>query len=97
MPALALSFVFVVFLAFVGRATLTACQWRGGVLRAWLLAPAVGLAVVLLTTMMLNQTGLPVRSFAWPLTLALAAGTAARSSTRIRAPHSPATLFPSSS
>ena len=77
MPALALSFVFVVFLAFVGRATLTACQWRGGVLRAWLLAPAVGLAVVLLTTMMLNQTGLPVRSFAWPLTLALAAGTAA--------------------
>ena len=77
MPALALSFVFVVFLAFVGRATLTACQWRGGVLRAWLLAPAVGLAVVLLTTMMLNQTGLPVRSFAWLLTLALAAGTAA--------------------
>ncbi len=77
MPALVLSFAFVVFLAFVGRATLATCRWRGGILRAWLLAPAIGLAVVVLATTFLNQAGLPVRSFAWPLTLALAAGTAA--------------------
>ena len=38
MPALALSFAFVAFLAFVGRAALELCRWRGGVLRAWLLA-----------------------------------------------------------
>ena len=64
MPALALSFVFVAYLALVGRATLAACRWRGGVLRAWLLAPAVGLAAVLLATTVLNQAGLPVRTFA---------------------------------
>ncbi|MBI5689435.1 MAG: hypothetical protein HZC55_05005 [Verrucomicrobia bacterium] len=71
MPALALSFVFVGLLAFVGRATLAALAWQGGVLRTWLLAPAVGLAVVLLGTMTLNQAGLPVRTLAWPLTLVL--------------------------
>ncbi len=76
MPALALSFVFVVLLALFGRAALALCRWRGGVLRSWLLAPAVGLAVVLLTTTVLNQAGFPVRAFAWPLTLALAAATA---------------------
>src|SRR5262245_36413296 len=76
MPALALSFTFFLFVAVVGRATLALCRWRAGVLRAWLLAPAVGLSVVVLTTMVLNQAGLPVRAFAWPLTLALAAGSA---------------------
>jgi hypothetical protein len=73
MPALALSLLFVALLAFLGRATLAACRWRGGVLRAWLLAPATGLAVVLLATTVLNQAGLPVRSFAWPLTFGLLA------------------------
>jgi len=73
MPALALSLLFVAYLALVGRAALAACRWRGGVLRAWLLAPATGLAVVLLLTTILNQAGLPVRNLAWPLTLALAA------------------------
>ena len=77
MPALALSFLFVAYLAFVGRAALELCRWRGGILRAWLLAPAVGLAVVLLTTTILNQAGLPVRTFAWPLTLVLGAIAAA--------------------
>ena len=75
MPALALSLLFVAYLAVVGRAALAACRWQGGVLRAWLLAPATGLAVVLLLTTILNQAGLPVGTFAWPLTLALAAGT----------------------
>ena len=76
MPALALSLLFVAYLALVGRAALETCRWRGGVLRAWLLAPATGLAVVLLLTTILNQAGLPVGTFAWPLALALAAGAA---------------------
>ena len=71
MPALALSLLFVAYLAVVGRAALAACRWQGGVLRAWLLAPATGLAVVLLLTTILNQAGLPIGRFAWPLTLAL--------------------------
>ncbi len=72
MPALALSFAFLLFLAFTGRATLALCGWRGGILRAWLLAPAAGLAVVVLALMVFNQGGLPIGSFAWPLTLGLA-------------------------
>src|SRR5690242_5942597 len=84
MAALALSFVFFAFLAVVGRATLALCRWHGGILRAWLLAPAIGLAVLVLTVMALNQfgvewgaDGLPIGSFAWPLTLALLAGSVA--------------------
>jgi hypothetical protein len=73
MPALALSLAFFLFAALAGRATLAVCGWRGGVLRAWLLAPATGLAVIVLSVMVLNQAGLPVNRFAWPLagTLAL--------------------------
>ena len=77
MSALALSFAFFAFMAFTGRATLALCRWRGGVLRAWLLAPAVGLAVVVLAVMAFNQANLPIRAFAWPLTLGLAAVSAA--------------------
>ena len=73
MAALALSFAFFLFLTVLGRATLAACKWQGGVLRAWLLAPATGLSVAVLSIMVLNQLDLPVRSFAWPMTLTLAA------------------------
>jgi hypothetical protein len=73
MLALALSLAFFLFVAFVGRATLALCGWRGGVLRAWLLGPATGLAVVVLGLMVFNQAGLPIRAFAWPLTLGLGA------------------------
>ncbi|WP_414663837.1 hypothetical protein [Horticoccus sp. 23ND18S-11] len=76
MAALALSFAFLLFTAGLGRAVLALCGWRGGVLRAWLLAPATGLAVVVLAVMVLNQAGLPVRAFAWPLTLGLAVAAA---------------------
>ncbi len=76
MPALALSFAFLLFVTFVGRAALAGCRWQGGVLRSWLLAPSVGLAVVVLGIMVFNQAGLPIRSFAWPLTLGLAAAAA---------------------
>ena len=68
MSALALSLGFFLFLTFLGRATLALCHWRGGVLRAWLLAPAAGLATAVLAIMVLNQAGLPVRAFAWPMT-----------------------------
>jgi hypothetical protein len=71
MPALLLSLAFVAYLTLVGSGLLAACRWRGGILRAWLLAPAVGLAVVILWVMGLNQAGLPVRAFAWPLALGL--------------------------
>src|SRR5258706_4984219 len=81
MAALTLSFVFFAFVAVVGRAALALFRWRGGVLRAWLLAPAAGLAVVVLAVMALNQfgaewgaMGLPVRAFAWPLTVGLLGG-----------------------
>src|SRR4051812_8069750 len=71
MPALALSFAFFVFCTLVGRALISLSGWRPGVLRAWLLAPAAGLAVIVLLIMALNQAGLPVRVFARPLTLGL--------------------------
>lgn len=77
MSALALSFVFFLFLTVLGRATLALCRWRGGVLRAWLLAPAAGLATAVLTIMVLNQADLPVRTFAWPMTVGLALFTGA--------------------
>ena len=77
MPALALSFAFFLFVAVVGRAALALCRWHGGVLRSWLLAPATGLSVVVLIVMVLNQAGLPIRAFAWPLTAVLGLGSAA--------------------
>ncbi len=77
MAALALSLAFFLFLTGLGRAVLATCNWRGGILRAWLLAPATGLATAVLAIMVLNQIDLPVRAFAWPMTLALAAFTAA--------------------
>lgn len=73
MLAFALSFGFFLYLALVGRALIALCGWQGGVLRTWLLAPAAGLATVVLPILALNQAGLPVSTFAWPLTLGLAA------------------------
>ena len=55
MPALALSFAFLLFLAAIGRATLALCGWRGGILRAWLLAPATGLAVIVLAAIVVMK------------------------------------------
>jgi hypothetical protein len=71
MLALVLSFAFFLFLTGLGRATLALCNWRGGVLRAWLLSPAAGLATAVLVIMVLNQAGLPVRAFALPMTIGL--------------------------
>ena len=71
MLALGLSLALFVFLATVGRAALVVARYRSSVLRAWLLAPAVGLAVLVMALMVLNQGGLPIRSFAGWLTAGL--------------------------
>ena len=65
----ALSFSLGVFLlwALVGRALLAIFSPRFGALRSWLLAPGLGLAVVLISLMIGNQAGWPVRSFARPM------------------------------
>lgn len=77
MAALALSLGFFLFAGLVGRALLALLRWPGGILRSWLLSPALGLATVVLLTMVLNQAGLPVRAVAWPLTAGLAISAAA--------------------
>ncbi len=49
-----------------------ALAFRFSILRSWLLAPSVGLAAIVLLTLNINQAGLPVKSFASLLALALA-------------------------
>jgi hypothetical protein len=73
MAALAYSFALFAIWTIVGRALVAGLVPRLGVLRAWLLAPAAGLAVCLLGVMVLNQAGLPVRVFARGLTVGLVA------------------------
>ena len=70
---LALAYSFAVFLiwTFVGRALFAVAAPRFGALRAWLLAPGVGLSVFLLSVMVLNQLGWPIAQIAWPMTLGL--------------------------
>ncbi|HEY1108101.1 MAG TPA: hypothetical protein VGE76_05705, partial [Opitutaceae bacterium] len=72
---LALAFSFTLFLVWtvVGRALVSVAAPRFGVLRSWLVAPAAGLAVMLLGLMVFNQLGIPINRFAWPLTAALVA------------------------
>ena len=72
MLALGLSFLLFLFWVLVGQAVLAALKLRLGVLRSWLLAPGVGLAVVALLLMVGNQAGWPIGRFARPLTLLLA-------------------------
>ena len=77
MLALGLSLSLVLFWTVLGRALLAALDLRVGVLRAWLLAPGVGLAIMVAGLMIGNQAGLPIASFAWPLTVFLAAAATA--------------------
>ena len=71
MLALAFTYFVFVYWAVVGRAVLALVYPRLGVLRAWLLAPALGLAVVLLGLMAFNQAGLPIARFTMPMTVGL--------------------------
>lgn len=71
MLALAYSFALFLIWTLVGRALFAIVAPRYGALRAWLLAPGVGLAATLLCVMVLNQVGLPVRAFSRPMTAVL--------------------------
>lgn len=76
MYALGLSFILFVFFCLIGKPVLGALVPRLGVLKSWLLAPSMGLSLLLLGLMVGNEAGLPIRSFAaiWLLTLSAAAG-----------------------
>jgi len=65
MFSLGLSCLLFLFLTFVGRAVIALFRYRRSHLRAWLFAPAAGLSLVLFGLMLVNQAGLPIRSFAW--------------------------------
>ncbi|MDO8543843.1 MAG: hypothetical protein Q7S40_25655 [Opitutaceae bacterium] len=71
MLALAYSFSLFVIWTLVGRALFVVFAPRFGALRSWLLAPAMGLAVFLLTLMTLNQLGLPIGRFSRVMTASL--------------------------
>lgn len=66
-----LTILTLAFLTLVGRAGFALAGYNARILRAWLLSPAMGLAIVLFPVMVLNQAGLPIAAFAWPLTAAL--------------------------
>jgi hypothetical protein len=66
MPLLLSLFLFGYF-ALLGRSVMVALKYEAPVLRGWLAAPTVGLAVVTLAVMVLNQAGWPIRDFALPL------------------------------
>ena len=71
MVALAFSFSLFAYWALVGRAVLALACPRLGVLRPWLLAPGVGLALTIIGTTIVNQAGIPLRAGTWPLTAGL--------------------------
>ena len=73
MLALAYSFGLFLIWGVIGRALVAVFAPRFGVLRAWLVAPGLGLAACLLGLMALNQSGWPIGRIAWPLTGALLA------------------------
>jgi hypothetical protein len=72
MVAVLFGFFLFLFLTLLGKAVMEALSFRFAVLRSWLLAPSVGLAAVVLLTLNINQAGLPVKSFASLLAMALA-------------------------
>lgn len=60
MTSLALILLVYLFWAIVGRSLLAVFSPKIGVLKAWLLAPAIGLALMTVFLMVLNQAGLPI-------------------------------------
>lgn len=68
MLALAFSLSMFAYWTVLGRAVTCVAYPRLGVLRSWLVAPAVGLSVVLLGLMALNQAGIPIGRFATIMT-----------------------------
>jgi len=70
-----LAFTFGIFLLWtlVGRALLAVVSPRFGVLRAWLLAPGLGLSIILISLMVGNQAGHPIGQFSRSMPAAWAA------------------------
>jgi hypothetical protein len=64
MLSLLLALSLFCFFVLVGIATLSVLRFQESILRTWLLSPAVGLSVVVLLVLILNQAGMPVRLFA---------------------------------
>ena len=73
MIAFTLTVVLFFFWLVVGSAVVAALSTRRSVLQGLLLAPAVGIAMTVLPIFLLNQLGLPVRTFGIPLTVVLLA------------------------
>lgn len=75
--ALLTALLLFVYLMFVGMAAAQAVGFRFGVIRGWLLAPVTGLSVLMISVMVLNQAGIPIRHFALALALSLFAASGA--------------------
>jgi len=58
----------------IGRAVLALSSKSLGILRSWLLAPGIGFATLFICVAVLNQAGLPIKTFALYLSLALLIG-----------------------
>jgi hypothetical protein len=71
MLALAYSLCLFIYWTILGRAVLACAYPKFGVLRGWLVAPALGLSTVLVGLMVLNQAGLGIGVFATPMTIVL--------------------------
>ena len=68
MLALSLTVALFIFWSFTGRSLLAGLNLKLGILRSWLLAPGIGLSIMVLGLMLGSQRGLPIGSFAWTLT-----------------------------
>jgi len=77
MLALLFAVLVFLFLTLLGKAVIEALSFRFSILRGWLLAPSVGLALIVFLTLAINQAGLPIKSFASMLTATLAVFVAA--------------------
>ena len=75
MLALSLSLLLFMFWTAVGQAFQSALKLRLGVLRSWLLAPGIGIAVMAIPLMIGSQAGLPIGAFARPLTVVMVLAT----------------------
>lgn len=54
---------------FLGKAVLALFSRSIGILRSWLLAPGVGFATLFIAVAILNQAGIPIKAFAWGVTI----------------------------
>jgi hypothetical protein len=77
MLALSLSLLLFAFWTVVGQAFQSALKLRFGMLRSWLLAPGIGIAVVAMPLMIGSQAGYPIGPYARPLALILGLAAAA--------------------